>query len=151
MRGIGFQPAGTSPAGVGAPDQTEMPSNVVLPDQLDLTVGHGGRRIDPKTRDYVMTEDGRLEGMSDVQQLVYIAVANAGPQLQEIEKLDGMFETAVESVLTAAVAHITALGLIEIIGVSTRKNDEGGLEPGQAVTLFRWKDLTTNEEQGTPV
>jgi hypothetical protein len=150
MRGIGFQPAGASPAGFGAPTQTGLGANVVLP---DVTVGgsHGSRKINPVTRDYVLTDDGRLEGMNNVQQLVQLAVTKAALKLQDIDRLDNGFESAVLSVLTGAVQSLVTQGLIEVLGVSVRMNAADGLQPGQAATVFRWRDLTTTEEQATPV
>jgi hypothetical protein len=143
--GAGFQPAGTTPAGFGAPTQTGHGSNVVLPDPV-IGGSHGSRKINPLTRDYVLNDEGRLEGMNNVQQLVQLAVTNAAPQLQEIDRLDGGFERAVLAILTAAVAPIVAQGFIEVLGVSTRMNAAGGLKGGQAVTVFQWRDRTTNEE-----
>lgn len=145
MRGAGFQPAGVSPGGFGAPTQTGLGSNVVLP---DASVGgsHGSRKINPITRDYVTNEDGRLEGMNNVQHLVQLAVTNAAPQLMALDRLDGGFQKGVLAILSAAVAPLVARRLISVVGVSVRMNKSGGLQPGQAVTVFKWRDLTTQEE-----
>lgn len=148
--GTGLQAAGTTPAGFGAPTQSALGANTVLPDARD-TGSHGSRKIDPITRDYVMRSDGRLEGMNNVQQLVQLAVTNAAPKLQELDRLDSGFEQAVLSILTGAVAPVVAQGLVEVVGVSTRMNEEGGLKGGQAVTVFRWRDRTTNEERSESV
>lgn len=148
--GAGIQPAGASPAGFGAPTQTGLGSNVVLP---DTSVGgsHGSRKIHPVTRDYVMNDEGRIEGMNNVQQLVQLAVINAEPELQKLDKLDGGFEKGVLSILSNAVALLVEQGFIEVVGVTVRMNEEGGLKPGQAVTKFNWRDRTTGEEQSESV
>lgn len=148
--GAGLQPAGASPAGFGAPTQTGLGSNVVLP---DTSVGgsHGSRKIHPVTRDYVMNDAGRIEGMNNVQQLVQLAVTNAEPQLMALDRLDGGFEKGILSILSTAVSSLVEQGLIEVVGVKVRMNKEGGLQPGQAVTLFQWRDRTTNEERSESV
>lgn len=148
--GAGFQPAGATPAGFGSPSQTGLGSNVVLPDS-SVGGSHGSRKIHPVTRDYVMNDDGRIEGMNNVQQLVQLAVTNAEPELQKLEKLDGGFQKGVLAILSDAVAPLVAQGLVDVIGVTVRMNKQGGLQPGQAVTLFKWRDRTTGEEQSESV
>jgi len=149
MSGAGFQPAGASPAGYGAPTQSATPSSTVLPDSL-VVGSQGSRRIDPLTKDYVFT-DGQLAGMNNVQQLVYLAIANAAPEFQKLDKLDASFEKGVRAALTAALAPLVAQRVVEITGVQVRMNAAGGLKPGQAVTTLLWRDLTTNEEQSETI
>lgn len=98
-----------------------------------------------------MNSDGRIEGMNNVQQLVQLAVTNAEPELQKLDRLDGAFQKGVLAILSAAVAPLVAQGFVEVVGVSVRMNKAGGLKPGQAVTLFNWRDRTTNEERSEPV
>ncbi len=93
-----------------------------------------------------MNDEGRIEGMNNVQQLVQLAVTNAGPQLLELDRLDGSFQKGVLAILSEAVAPLAARGLVAVEGVSVRMNKSGGLEPGQAVTVFKWRDLTTQKE-----
>lgn len=148
--GAGIQPAGASPAGFGAPTQTGLGSNVILPDSR-VGGSHGSRKIHPVTRDYVMNDEGRIEGMNNVQQLVQLAVTNAEPALMELDKLDSSFEKGVLAILSTAVAPLVEQGLVEVVGVTVRMNKEGGLKPGQAVTKFNWRDRTTNEERSETV
>lgn len=148
--GAGFQPAGSSPAGFGAPTQTGLGSNVVLPDSR-VGGSHGSRKIHPVTRDYVMNDEGRIEGMNNVQQLVQLAITNAEPELQKLDRLDSAFQKGVLAILSAAVAPLVEQGLIDVVGVSVRMNEEGGLKPGQAVTKFNWRDRTTSEERSESV
>lgn len=148
--GAGFQAAGTTPAGFGEPTQNGLGSNVVLPDSK-VGGSHGSRKINPITRDYVVNSDGRIEGMNNVQHLVQLAVTKAAPELQRIDKLDGGFEREVLAILTTALAPLVAQDFIEVRGVTVRVGKAGGLQPGQAVTLLRWFDRTTNDEIETPV
>lgn len=148
--GAGFQPAGSTPAGFGAPTQTGLGSNVVLPDSA-VGGSHGSRKIHPVTRDYVMNDEGRIEGMNNIQQLVQLAVTKAEPELQKLDRLDSAFEKGMLAILNQAVAPLVAQGLIDVIGISVRMNAAGGLQPGQAVTKFLWRDRTTNEEQSESV
>lgn len=145
MAGAGFQPAGATPAGFGAPTQTGLGSNVVLPDAA-IGGSHGSRNINPETLDYVFTDEGRLSGMNNVRQLVQLAITNAAPQLQALDRLDGGFQKGMLAILSAAVAQLVAQGFIAVVGVTVKMNAAGGLTQGQAVTLFKWRDLTTNEE-----
>jgi hypothetical protein len=84
--------------------------------------------------------------MNNVQQLVQLAITNAEPALMELDKLDSGFEKGVLAILTTAVAPLVEQGFIDVVGVSVRMNKEGGLKPGQAVTVFKWRDRTTSEE-----
>jgi hypothetical protein len=150
MRGFGLQPAGVSPAGFGAPSQTGLGSDVVLPDE-SVGGSHGSRKINPITRTYVLNEDGRISGMNNVQQLVQLAITKAETRLADIDRLDAGFKNQMLAVLTAAVASLVSQGIIEVVGVSVRANSADGLKQGQAATVFKWRDRTTKEEFGTPV
>lgn len=150
MPGFGSQYAGSSPAGFGAPTPSGQGPNVVLPDEK-VGGSHGSRMINPVTRDYVINAYGRLVGMSNVHQLVQIAITKASPQLEAIDRLDGGFEKEVLAILSAALVNIVNQGFIEVLGVETRMNAAGKLKPGQAVTVLKWRDLTTKEDFGSPV
>lgn len=151
MSGAGFQGAGTTSAGFGAPSRGAEEGGVILRDEAtgaSLT----GRRLDPRTGDYVVDENGRLLGMPTVQQLVQLAVMNSAAALQQIDRLNDGFERAATAVLTTACGPIVQQGLIAVIGVrNVRLGVRGGLAQGQAVYQFLWRDLTTNTEQGTPI
>ncbi len=150
MRGIGLQPAGATPGGFGEPSQQGLGTNVVLPDEK-IGGSHGSRKIDPITRGYVMNDDGRLVGMSNVQQMVQLAVMKAGPRLAEIDRLDGGFKNEMLKALTGAMSVLVNQGIIEIVGVTVRMNSADGLKQGQATVLFNWRDRTTRKEFGTEV
>lgn len=151
MSGIGLQGAGTTSAGFGSPTRGAEEGGVILRD-VKTGASFTGRQIDPRSGDYVLDENGRLLGMSTVQQLVQLAVMNAAPALQEIERLDDGFERAASAILTTACAPIVQQGIIAVIGVrGTRLGVRGGLKQGQALYSFLWRDLTTGTEQGTPI
>lgn len=141
MAGAGFQPAGSTPAGYGAPLQASTSASATLPGAS--TVAVGSRYIDAKTRDYVL-EEGRILGMNNVQHMVQLAVTNAAPDLQKLEKLDSSFERGVRAVLIAALAPLAAS--VDFLGVSVQIGRAAGLAPGQAVTTMRWRDRTTSVE-----
>lgn len=151
MRGIGIQPAGTTPAGYGDPSHSEEDTSVILADAA-TGAPFGSRKIDPRTRDYVLDgESGRLLGMKNIQQLVQLAIANASTELQELDRLDSGFARAIEAKLRGAFAILIAQGLVEITGVNVRMNSGGGLKPGQAVAVLHWRDLTTGIEHEASV
>jgi hypothetical protein len=151
MAGIGLQPAGTSSAGFGSPSRGAEEGGVILRDTL-TGASFGGRKLDPKTRDYELDDNGRLLGMPNVQQMVMLAIMGAADELQSIERLNDGFERAAYAILSAACAPIVQQGLIETIGVrGLRMGVRGGLGQGQAMYQFLWRDLTTNTEGQTPI
>mgnify|MGYP000142922689 CR=1 FL=1 len=84
--------------------------------------------------------------MSDVQQLVHMAVAtdlgssavrNLGQQLRQIERVSSNFEALVTNALEGAVQHIVNAGLIEVVGVVVEV-----VRPGVAHARLLWRDLT---------
>lgn len=149
MSGVGFQPAGVSPAGYGAPLQSSYVAAPVLADSVNQS-SFGSRRIDPLARDYVL-EEGQVLGMDNIRHLVQLAVTKAEPQLRELDRLDSSFAKGVRAILAAAIAPLAAQRLVEFVDVSVRMNAAGGLQPGQAVVTMRWRDLTTNEERSETI
>jgi hypothetical protein len=151
MSGFGLQPAGTSSAGFGSPTRGASEGGVTLRDTFTGD-SFGGRQINPKTGDYVLDANGRLLGMSNVQQLVQLAVMNAGPALQEIDRITDSFAQEAGAILAAAVAPIARQGFIAVVGVQdVRLATRDGLRQGQAQFAFLWRDLTTDTEQRTAI
>lgn len=155
MSGFGSQPFGSSPYGIGeatVPDA--MPGRVYRDPRTGSAFG--ARLIDPHSRDYVYDENGRALGMSGVLQQVQLAVSTEkrsaamlelGHELGSIDTISSNLQLRVETALREAVAHLTARGLIEVLGVSMFMAGTGdGLQPGQVHTRFRFRDLTTGEE-----
>lgn len=149
MNGFGAQPFGGSPYGVGEPDTGEAPGGSVLRDPA-TGESTGSRRIDPVTRDYVLDENGRALGMSDVQQLVFIAVATLkgssamkalGQSISEIKVIDAGIERQIAAMLTTALAHLTGPKLIEIVSITVKK-----LHPGAVHTRLCWRDISAQTD-----
>ncbi len=151
MSGFGYQPAGTSSAGFGAPTRGAEDGGVILRDAA-TGASFGGRQINSNTGDYVMDANGRLLGMNNVQQLVQLAVMNSAEALQSIDRLDDSFDKQSGAILAAACQTIVNRGLIEVIGVrDVQLGERGGLRQGQALYRFLWRDLTTGTEEKTPI
>jgi hypothetical protein len=151
MAGIGLQSAGTTSAGFGSPTRGTEEGGVILRDE-STGASFGGRKIDPRTGDYEMDENGRLLGMPNVQQLVQLVVMNAAPELGEIDRLNDGFSKAATAILSAACAPIVAQGFIEVLGVrDVRIGVRGGLKQGQAIYKFLWRDLTASVDRETDI
>lgn len=147
--GAGLQPAGSSHAGLGQVVPSVTPGGALLASD-DGSEVYGSRMIDPRSKDYVMAPNGRLLGMKNINQLVQLAVMNAGPKLDEIDRLNDGFENAASAILSAACAPLVAQGLIEVIGVRrTWMSERDGLRQGQAVVRFCWRDVSTGAERFT--
>lgn len=149
MSGFGSQPYGGSPYGIGQPSDVNPNGGSVLKNAFN-GVAQGSRRIDSRSKDYVLNTYGRIEGMSNVQQLVLLAVAtdlgsssmtDLGQALKRIDRITTNFERTVDSTLRAALAHLTNDNLVEIQSITTTK-----LGNGRAFIQLRWRDLTTSQE-----
>lgn len=160
MSGFGSQHLGSSPFGIGDPVVPDaMPGRVYRDKQTGEAFG--ARLIDPVTKDYVYDENGRALGMSGVLQQVQLAVSTEsgssamrelGHELGSIDVITPSLEHRVDTTLRAAVAHLVAQQVIEVLGVTMfMAGTEGGLRPGQAHARFRFKDLTTGQVHGVLV
>lgn len=151
MSGAGLQGAGTTSAGFGSPTRGTEEGGAILRDET-TGASFGGRKIDPSTGDYVLDENDRLVGMNNIQQLVMLAVLNAAPALQDIDRLTDGFDRAASAILSNECQSLVDQGLIEVIGVrDVRLGARGGLKQGQAVYKFLWRDLTTSTDQESPI
>jgi hypothetical protein len=151
MAGIGLQSAGTTSAGFGSPATAAEQGGAILRNTL-TGESMGGRKIDPRTGDYVMDEYGRLEGMPNVRQMVMLAVLNAAPALADIDRLTDGFAKRAEAILANEMTAIVSRGLIRVIGVrDLQMGVRGGLKQGQALYKFLWVDLTTNTENAETI
>lgn len=146
MAGFGSQPFGGSPYGLGTPAVASPLGGSVLRDEASGAT-HGSRSINPVTGDYDVDEHGRVLGMSNVKQLVLLAVGmdkgssaarSFGQALKHIDRITPNFARRVDYELRTAVNHLTSQGLIEVIDTSAEV-----VRPGVAYVRLRWRDLTT--------
>ncbi len=155
MSGAGIQPAGTSSAGIGAPEEGNPQSGAVFAG-ADGTA-NGSRYIDPQARDYVMNANGRLDGMPNVPHLVQFAllternsaaVRSIGQELKSLDRITPNFEKRVLSVLTRALQPLVDARLVAIVGFSSFESSstDKGLQPGRVYGRLLWRDLTTRGE-----
>lgn len=151
MTGAGFSPAGVSPAGSGTPATTTGPSGTALTD--DYGRQHGARYIDPATRRYVLDANGRYKGMPAVSQMVELAFltlrgSSALPNLG-MEKPSGVigsnFVAKREQAVREAFQFLTRAQLAELVSVTVDTSRR------PVVSIVRWRDLTTAEEQETRI
>lgn len=154
VQGFGRQPAGTSPAGLGTPALGAPVAGSALTDP-NTGAQTGGRLIDSRTRDYVTDANGRLAGMSNVPQRVYLAVetvknssAVRGLGMQPQSGVIGPnIKAVVLNMFRDAVSDLVSAGLIEVIGLEQfRVGPDGVLRAGATYGHFRYRDLTTGLE-----
>lgn len=160
MTGFGLQPAGSTGGGYGTPPTAPTLTGKPYQDPVSGEV-HGGRYIDPTLRDYRLNLDNRFAGMNNVQQLVHLAIhtdlassalRELGNDFRSLDVITANFERRVLTILTNAVQHLVRDGLIEVLGFSSfRIGPDGALLPGAVIGRFRYRDLTTNQEQESPV
>lgn len=145
MSGFGSQSFGSAPYGLGTPAAAPDLGGKALthPDTGEQT---GSRHIDPATKDYALDDYGRIAGMSNVHQLVLLAVSTKkgsaamrqlGNELMNIQRITTNFARRADSELRRAVQHLVDRRLIEIVGTSV---DIVG--PGVARARLLWRDLT---------
>ena len=149
MAGVGLQPAGLSPGGVGTPSTAQANAGVPLRDAIN-SGSLAGRLIDPYTRQYVFDANGRSLGMSETRQLVHLAVTmsrgksavkDLGNEMSSIDKITETFVQRVQSVYQNALADLVARRLISIVAIEVTPNVNGS--PTRAFVLLKWTDLTT--------
>jgi|GEM_PF-6634426 len=142
MSGFGAQPFGSSSFGLGTPSSAPAPSGAVLRNP-DTGAQTGSRRIDPLTRDYVVDSvTGRSLAMGDVQQMVYLAIANI--DFSEFDVIADDFERRMRLTLEGALADLVRRKLVAIVSVETSQ-----LHPGAARPRLRWRDLSADIERTT--
>ncbi len=150
--GLGTQPFGISPYGIGTPITAPVPGGEIL---RHVVTGEacGGRRIE--RGDYVFDEYGRPSGMPNAHQLVLLAVSTAkgssamielGHNIRSIERITSNIVYQVSTTVRAAVAHIVERGLIEVVDVVVEQ-----VRPGTVRARLRWRDLSSGVASETEI
>lgn len=156
MLGIGRQAAGSSSAGYGTPEPVATNGGSFL---RDPTTGKtlGARRIDPKTKDFVLDENGRILGVDPLRHMVQMSIhteqgsaadTNCGQRLRSLDRITPNFDKRVLAILTEALQPLVVRGMIEIVDfVSYKAGDNtNGLPRGATYGRLRWRDLSTGQE-----
>jgi hypothetical protein len=150
--GAGFAPAGSSSAGYGLPDLGTLPNNALLP-QFATGLPGSGRFINPVTKDYQFTSDGRLMGMGSVPQIVQLAlttklgtcaVSTLGQTYYLIQEKGSDFARQVQSSITRALSDAVKRGLVQIVSIVVTDYPKS---PDASVATLTWVDLTTGIQQ----
>lgn len=153
MPGFASQPFGSTPYGIGQPSDANPNGGGALRGQF-TDQPTGSRRIDPRSKDYVLNEWGRIRGMDDTQQLVLLAVSTdrgssavreLGHELKKIDRITDNFERRVDSTFRTALEHLVSRGMIAIHSVTV----ERASVPGRAFARIVWRDLVTETEPQT--
>jgi hypothetical protein len=146
--GAGFAAAGFAPAGYGTPDAAHTPINAVLPEQR-TGFPQTGRLIDPSTKDYVITSDGRFQGQDTVPQLVSLALttirgssaqATLGQTYSQIQEKGADFQQQLAARVQAALADLIRAKLIAIDSLVVSESPNA---VDAALTVVKWRDLTS--------
>lgn len=148
--GFGSSGFGSSPYGIGTPADVDPNGGKAL-QNAQTSKQQGSRRINPATGDYVMNSFGRIEGMSDVQQMVLLAVSTElgsssvvalGHELKSIDRITTNFAKRVETVLRNALAALVNDKQIEIQAIRVERMPQSG----RAYVQLLWRDLTSDVE-----
>ena len=154
--GAGGAPAGTSAAGYGVPDSGTVNINVPLPSPItgaSLT----GRLIDPVTKDYVYTADGRAQGQATVPQLVLLALSTVlgssaiptlGQTFSQIQEKGPNFKAQLTSAVQNALAAVIKAKQVQLLSVDVQ---EPPSNPDAGIAIVKWKDLTTGVVQTSAI
>lgn len=141
--GAGATSAGSTLAGYGTPAAADENGNTLLP----LTNGGTGtcRFVDPQTRDYVINDDGNLEGMTSAAQDVWLTLAafTGGPRVLTEQSLR-TYETDIRN----ALAPLVQRGLITIRAITIQRSAG---TPTRLATRVQWVDTSSGKEQTTNI
>jgi hypothetical protein len=146
--GAGGAPAGSSAAGYGVPDRAFVPNNAVLPD-LRTGFSQTGRAIDPTTKSYSFTSDGRLRGVATVPQLVQLAlstirgtavISTLGETFTQIQEKGSDFAARITNAVNLAMADLVKQVLVQVVSVTVQQPPSN---PDAGIAIIKWIDLTT--------
>jgi len=155
MSGAGLQKAGRTTAGYGtSPDATTFGGGFLRDEITGETLG--ARLIDPRSRTFVLDENGRILGMSTVRHAVLIAVHTVqnssavrglGNRLSSIQRIGPNIERQVFSILSEALRPLVQAGMVEVLGFSqfVAGDSKNGMLAGAVFGRLKWRDLTTKQ------
>jgi hypothetical protein len=154
--GAGGAPAGSSAAGYGVPDRAFVPNNAVLPD-LRTGFSQTGRAIDPTSKSYTFTSDGRLRGLATVPQLVQLALSTIrgtatiptlGQTFMQIQEKGSDFAGRITNAVNLALADLVKAQQVQVISVNVYQPPSN---PDAGLGWIKWKDLTTGLQDTTKI
>jgi hypothetical protein len=146
--GAGACPAGSSAAGYGVPDSAAVPINAVLPD-VRSGLPQTGRAIDPVSKSYTFTPDGRLRGVATVPQLVQLAlttirgtsvVPTLGQTFMQIQEKGANFAQVVAAAVNLAFADLVKQKLVQVVSVDVQQPPNS---PDAGIGIVKWVDLSS--------
>lgn len=137
---------GSSLYGFGSVDAAGSPVQTILIDG-NKGIGRNARKIDERTGQYAFDANGRIAGMSEVQQAVLLAVKTVrgssaikdfGDPSGLIQRKGTNYQKQLASALTLALKDLTDRQMIRIDSVNVTDNG------GPVLRVLRFTDLTTN-------
>lgn len=146
MSGFGSQPFGSSPYGIGTPAVAEASGGKIL---RNASTGKSTGSLLIENGNYVFDDNGRLLGMDDVKQLVYLAVRTTkgssamrelGQTLRKIDRITSNIERRVDATLREAVKHLVDKQLVEVTSVTVEHVREGVV-----IARMAWRNLLTGD------
>jgi hypothetical protein len=148
--GAGSQPAGSSPAGIGSPSTAAAQGNPVIFPDARTGFSQTGRSLNPITKDYVFTSDGRSQGFGTTPQRMQLALTTVfnssaipgfGQQFTSVREKGPNYQRQLTTFVQNAVSHLVKEKAIVLNEVDV--SDVPG-KPGAAYMLVQWTDLTTS-------
>ncbi len=151
--GAGFQPAGTTPAGLGTPNEADVMGGELLVDRFGKATG--SRLVDSVTRRYVFDADGRMVGEDDLRHLIKMCVltvrgssAWSGGLRPFGGTIGAAYQQRVQSYYREALAPLTGgdSPLILILSITVKRVKQDAL----SIHLL-YKDLLNNKTDSLEV
>jgi hypothetical protein len=148
MIGAGLAPMGIAPAGMGVPDASPIQNPMLLP-ALRTGLSQSSRFIDPTTKSYAFTVDGRLQGIATVPSLVDLALrtvyasscqSNLGQTFGKIQDKGAGFSQQVRSAIGAALADLVKRKLVQVLRIDVTEYPSS---PDAGIGTVYWRDMTT--------
>lgn len=143
--GAGVSPFGTTFAGTGSPAQQNI-KRLIWKDIYGNQ--QNARLIDPITRDYSFDEYGYSMGMTDIQQLVYLAlvttknssiISNMGVDYYNSQVIKSNYITQITEDVNQALKTLINERKVILNSVNVAKNG-----PNQLMVVVKWTDATRN-------
>lgn len=150
--GFGFFPFGASPFGYGQPGKAGV-SNSPIYQKSDGKEGTA-RFIDPYSRDYVLTDNGRFLGADEVEQAVYLALTTAkgssvlsdlGQSFTNLQIAGENLQRRVEDEVNVALNDLIQAEMIELIAVSAQYQNN------RLTVKVEWRDVASDSPKETTV
>jgi hypothetical protein len=127
------------------PTTAPLPQTTIYPDP-STGVSQTGRLLDPSSKQYIYTSDGRIAGMPTVPQLVTLAfntkkfrsaLPNLGQTFGEVLEKGPNFQRAMATKAHDALSYLIGQKMVQLVAVNVLEP-----RPDAGYVEVVWRDLT---------